>query len=253
MSKVVLSVFVAAAFATVVSAQPIPIVNAGFEAPQITACGFRGFNLATDGWERVNGSEAGLWRPGTCWDLDAPQGTQVAYSNGGTGRQILSTAALPSTTYTLSAMVGTRDHGCCAPQTVRLELWAGTVNFGTRILLPSQVPPRGEWARFFLTATTPPSLPPGTNLQIRFVSSGTQADFDDFDLVRGGSTCPADFNGDDLVDDADFVLFVAAYNILDCADPAMPAGCPADINGDTFVDDADFVLFVGAYNELVCP
>ncbi len=67
------------------------------------------------------------------------------------------------------------------------------------------------------------------------------------------NACPADLNGDNQVDDADFVLFAGAYNILDCADPAMPAGCPADLNGDGVVDDADFVAFVAAYNELVCP
>lgn len=68
-----------------------------------------------------------------------------------------------------------------------------------------------------------------------------------------GSSCPCDLNQDGFVDDSDFVLFVGAYNILDCADPAMPAGCPTDFNGDSLVDDADFVIFVAAYNELVCP
>lgn len=65
--------------------------------------------------------------------------------------------------------------------------------------------------------------------------------------------CPADLNQDGFVDDADFSIFVVAYNILDCADPSMPGGCPADLNGDDLVDDADFVQFVAAYNELVCP
>lgn len=65
--------------------------------------------------------------------------------------------------------------------------------------------------------------------------------------------CPGDLNGDQQVDDADFVVFVVGYNILDCADPAMPAGCPADLNGDRVVDDADFVGFVTAYNNLLCP
>ncbi|MBX3387950.1 MAG: hypothetical protein KF691_00700 [Phycisphaeraceae bacterium] len=66
-------------------------------------------------------------------------------------------------------------------------------------------------------------------------------------------SCPGDINNDGFVDDSDFVLFVAAYNILDCSDPSMPAGCPADLNNDGFVDDADFVIFVGAYNQLLCP
>ncbi|MBX3378603.1 MAG: hypothetical protein KF805_00785 [Phycisphaeraceae bacterium] len=65
--------------------------------------------------------------------------------------------------------------------------------------------------------------------------------------------CPGDLNGDDVVDDADFSIFVFAYNTLDCADPAMPPGCPSDLNRDGFADDSDFVLFVAAYNQLLCP
>ena len=57
----------------------------------------------------------------------------------------------------------------------------------------------------------------------------------------------------DVVDDADFVVFAAAYNLLLCSDPAMASGCPADLNKDGVVDDADFVLFAAAYNELLCP
>ena len=73
--------------------------------------------------------------------------------------------------------------------------------------------------------------------------------------VRGFvlTPCPADLNNDGFVEDADFSIFVVAYNILDCADPEMPFECPADLNADGFVDDADFVLFVSAYNELLCP
>ena len=65
--------------------------------------------------------------------------------------------------------------------------------------------------------------------------------------------CPCDFNHDNQVDDADFIAFVYAYNILDCADPAMSPGCPVDVNYDSAVDDADFTIFVAAYNELLCP
>lgn len=65
--------------------------------------------------------------------------------------------------------------------------------------------------------------------------------------------CRADLSCDASVDDADFVLFAAAYNLLVCDDPAMPVDCPADLNADTLVDDADFVLFAGAYNALLCP
>jgi hypothetical protein len=63
--------------------------------------------------------------------------------------------------------------------------------------------------------------------------------------------CPGDLNHDRVVDDADFTIFVVAYNALQC--PAPPASCDADLNGDGFVDDADFVLFAAAYNALICP
>lgn len=65
--------------------------------------------------------------------------------------------------------------------------------------------------------------------------------------------CAGDLNNDTFVDDSDFVIFAAAYNLLDCGDPGMPAGCPADLNNDDFVDDTDFVLFAAAYNALICP
>lgn len=74
-----------------------------------------------------------------------------------------------------------------------------------------------------------------------------------FTVGIAGSVCPCDLNGDGFVDDADFVIFLAAYNILDCLDASMPARCPSDFNGDSLVDDADFVIFVSAYNQLVCP
>lgn len=65
--------------------------------------------------------------------------------------------------------------------------------------------------------------------------------------------CPWDLNNDGFVDDADFPIFLNAYNILDCADGSMPFGCPADFNHDGVVEDTDFQAFVVAYNELLCP
>ncbi|MBL8886938.1 MAG: hypothetical protein JNK16_09770 [Phycisphaerales bacterium] len=72
-------------------------------------------------------------------------------------------------------------------------------------------------------------------------------------ITLGAPPCPGDLNADGFVDDSDFVLFAAAYDLLDCADPAMPPGCPADLNADSTVDDSDFVSFVGAYDSLICP
>ena len=65
--------------------------------------------------------------------------------------------------------------------------------------------------------------------------------------------CPADFNCDEMVEDADFVVFADSYDVFDCSEGAMPQNCAADINGDGFVDDADFVLFATAYDAFECP
>ncbi|MBY0112513.1 MAG: hypothetical protein K2Y21_06805 [Phycisphaerales bacterium] len=67
------------------------------------------------------------------------------------------------------------------------------------------------------------------------------------------AACPADLTNDALVDDADFVLFSSAYQLLDCASPGMTPGCPADFTKDSFVDDGDFVIFAAAYEALACP
>ena len=72
-------------------------------------------------------------------------------------------------------------------------------------------------------------------------------------LITGFNTnCPANLVPDCAVDDLDFQIFAPAYDILDCADPLMPANCPADLNKDGFVDDLDFSIFVVAYNGLIC-
>jgi len=65
--------------------------------------------------------------------------------------------------------------------------------------------------------------------------------------------CPADLTNDGIVEDADFVVFLAEYNTLDCADSSMEQGCPADLNYDRAVDDLDFQTFLVAYNALLCP
>ncbi|MBL8876064.1 MAG: hypothetical protein JNM86_09750 [Phycisphaerae bacterium] len=65
--------------------------------------------------------------------------------------------------------------------------------------------------------------------------------------------CLGDINNDDIVDDADFSLFCADYDIMYCLAREMPWGCPSAMNSDWYVDDADFVLFVEAYIAFACP
>ncbi|MBS0189566.1 MAG: hypothetical protein U0573_09045 [Phycisphaerales bacterium] len=95
----------------------------------------------------------------------------------------------------------------------------------------------GSWAGFRWQHTRNP-----------LVLGGTVNDITYSDIAV--SSCQADLNGDDQVDDSDFVVFVGQYNDLLC--PDSPAPCTADLNFDSQVDDSDFVVFVSAYNELLC-
>ena len=89
----------------------------------------------------------------------------------------------------------------------------------------------------------------GSGINTRITAAGRVDNF----RVRALRSCPADLNSDGIVEDSDFSIFVAAYDILDCADAEMPAGCPADLTGDGTVDDADFASFIPAYDQLICP
>lgn len=65
--------------------------------------------------------------------------------------------------------------------------------------------------------------------------------------------CATDMNGDLVVDDADFSIFVVQYDVLLCSEPNMPFDCVGDFNQDGQVDDTDFTIFTGEYDQLVCP
>ncbi|MBX3381289.1 MAG: hypothetical protein KF805_14435 [Phycisphaeraceae bacterium] len=97
-------------------------------------------------------------------------------------------------------------------------------------------------------------LRPGTEYRW-YVAGENQrgSSFADRRFKVSGTACPSDLTNDGLVEDADFSIFVIAYDLIDCSDVAMPRGCRADLNADGFVDDADFSILVVAYDVLVCP
>ncbi|MFO0861362.1 MAG: hypothetical protein U0570_12470 [Phycisphaerales bacterium] len=79
-----------------------------------------------------------------------------------------------------------------------------------------------------------------------------QVTTDPAQLAVQGACCPGDFNLDGVVDDADFGVFVVAYNLLLCNDAQMVPGCAPDLDHSSAVDDADFSLFIAAYDALTC-
>ncbi|MBX3380025.1 MAG: hypothetical protein KF805_08005 [Phycisphaeraceae bacterium] len=128
----------------------------------------------------------------------------------------------------------------------------GGILLGTTTLALASAPTHGVIA----WNATPPARPQPYSIYLAVTDLGaggqTRYAYDAGSLTVLAPPCPGDFNNDGFVDDSDFVAFAAAYDILDCNDPGMPAGCPADLNGDSLVDDADFVIFASAYDSLLC-
>jgi hypothetical protein len=60
--------------------------------------------------------------------------------------------------------------------------------------------------------------------------------------------CPADLNGDGVVDDLDFPMLAAAIDQV-----IASSDCAGDLNLDGFVDDLDFTIFAVSYNAVLCP
>lgn len=67
--------------------------------------------------------------------------------------------------------------------------------------------------------------------------------------LDAGRVCRADFDGDGIVADSDFVIFLQSMELIDA--PFIDDRC--DLNDDGMVEDADFGEFALAYGELVCP
>ncbi|MGH7245026.1 MAG: hypothetical protein ACREJD_16545 [Phycisphaerales bacterium] len=127
----------------------------------------------------------------------------------------------------------------------------GGLLLGTMSLGPAATPAPAS----LVWSVVPPARSQPYSIYLAITAGGRTRyayDLNQVTVIQAPS-CPGDLNHDGVVDDSDFVAFAAAYDILDCADPSMPANCPADLNGDSVVDDTDFVLFASAYDTLLCP
>ncbi|MBN8598035.1 MAG: hypothetical protein J0L78_10215 [Planctomycetes bacterium] len=156
-------------------------------------------------------------------------------------------APLTTGTPTVNCLAGTGAvaGGSCSPGVATLWFDPATpVNFGT--YLQSLGADITGWSAFseVLAISADGMIMYGTGT-FNGVTTSWRVDLN--------GSCPADFNNDLVVDDADFAAFASAYDTLDCGVLAMPIGCPADLNGDGLVEDGDFVLFVMGYDALECP
>ena len=173
-----------------VRAASIFIANNSFENPIVTTPS--GFNFRTGsagGWT-FTGPQQGFADPvaahsaGGSWygpsPTIIPNGSQIAWSNGGTISQTLSDTLQANTVYTLSAFVGNRL-GLNFPG-YNIELYAG----GNLLASDNSVTPAdGSFAAVTASYTSGISVTPGQALEIRLTSlSGfqSQTNFDNITL-----------------------------------------------------------------------
>lgn len=229
------------------------ITNGDFEADNTgfsTAYIYRPSNNTSEGQYTIRANPAG-WNGAfqSTPDHTSGAGLMMVVNGQNVPNPILlwgqTATVIPGKTYTFSMWVRSVVNG---PSAALLA----TIN-GTQ-LLPAYVAPQqfsAGWTSFTRTWVADST---SAVIDIRNLNIATfPNDFVIDDIALVGSGCTGDLNADGFVDDADFAIFVVAYNILDCADPDMPANCPADFNNDDIVDDSDFILFAAAYNEFLCP
>ena len=162
------------------AALDVPITNPGFEADPLPVGGIR---ITITGWRTSPGGGDGIFRP-TASDYPGgiPEGRNVAYVNlsGNTVRQILSTPLEPNTTYVLSVAVGWNNNDPFAGYIVQLRA-GGTVLAEDRSSLH---PAQGTWVTSTVRYTSGDAEPElGAPLEIRLLSPGVQANYDDVRLT----------------------------------------------------------------------
>ena len=181
----VLSILALGSIAAPAWADAIPVQNASFEITStLIACGsgcFFNFGPIPD-WTTTSPGPAGSWHPTSAYP--PPDGSFIAYSNGGTISQTLSTMLAPNTTYTLIVAVGDRPDGFTNTYTIALD--AGGIVLNSRSGSSAAITP-GTFADQTVTFTTGASVP-AEDLAIVLTSDGQQIDFDNVRLTA--STVP---------------------------------------------------------------
>ena len=132
------------------------------------------------------GTGAGSWAPCPSNYSSLPDGSVVAYSNGGTISQTLTNANFqPNTTYTLSVAVGHRAD-CCSPQNYTVALEAGSNVVASTNGSTGNIT-AGTFATVTVTYTTG-TTPPSGNIGIALTAAGQQVSFDNVQLGISGSS-----------------------------------------------------------------
>ena len=165
-------------------ADGVPVQNASFETTNAltSSCGLGcAFNNGPiPDWTITGAGGGGSFQPSTTFfNLPLPNGSIIAYSNGGTISQILGVTVQPDSTYTLSVYVGDRLDGEVANYSIALDDGSATL-CSTPSASNGAITP-GTFAEVTLTCSTGATVAPG-DLAIVLTSVGTQSDFDNVAL-----------------------------------------------------------------------
>jgi hapalindole H/12-epi-hapalindole U/12-epi-fischerindole U synthase len=266
--------------AGIADAEPIAVVNHGFEANFVGENLFAG--VVPAGWSVWDPAgivdqvvdAVGVLNPtsSTFYPGGAPEGTIISIvylsQDRGTNRpvglsQTLGATLQANTRYSLRVQVGNIASGIAAPPFdvffdldgfpgYRIELLAGGQVVAQDDNTMFATIPEGEFRESVVVveiAEDDPRL--GLALGIRLVNlnmpgtaaaPGIEVNFDDvrLDAEPIGSACDADFDGSGFVDTDDFDAFVGAFEAGDES---------ADFDGSGFVDTDDFDAFVRAFEK----
>jgi hypothetical protein len=193
MKSVALALFLAV-FSSVAMADNIAIQNSSFEDltgnPLINSCGTGCAynNGPINGWTSTGGQNGSQTLNSTYYSGPLPDGTVMAYSNGGTISQTLAVSLLPDSVYTLSVYIGNRLDDQVTNYS--FSLLAGGTVLNTFSGSNGSITP-GTFQQEFLTFTTGDVVAPGL-LGIQLASAGQQTDFDDVQLSDSPSDPPSD-------------------------------------------------------------
>jgi len=172
--------FFVVALASPVFADTIAVSNASFETTNSLdrSCGLGcTFNIGPIPDWTLTGA-GGSFQPSSAMFSSLPDGSIVAYSNGGTISQTLSTSLIANTTYTLSVDVGRRFDANLTNYTI--ALFAGGTLLDS-LTLSNGLIPVGTFADESFSYTSG-STPISGNLMIALSTAGPQQM--DYDNVR---------------------------------------------------------------------
>jgi hypothetical protein len=165
-------------------ATPLSITNASFETDSPPSGSWSGsastglYNFSITGWTV---SASGTWIPNVpnYFNQSLPDGTHIAWSNGGTISQTLTAALVADAVYTLKVSVGRRTDQASFPG-YEVALYSGN----NKLAWDSSLSPGlGLWLTDTVTYHSTSSSPGlGQQLRIVLTAKGSQVDFDKVSL-----------------------------------------------------------------------